>query len=116
MKKNYNLACRLSAALLMASVTIRFLAECFQNLWLKQHISGKAGEIAFVKNPQGSGSVYVTYIDQDKGGKVVRENYTDLFLCLTWIDIIRKIMVVLSGLSMVGYISGRVLQYFLKED
>lgn len=116
MKKNYNLACRLSAALLMASATIRFLADCFQNVWLKHHVSGKAGEIAFVKDPHGSDRVYVTYTDQEQNGAIVRENCTDLFLCLTWIDIIRKVMVVLSGLSMISYIANRVMQHFLKED
>lgn len=115
MKKNFRLACRISAALLIASAAIRFLAGCFQNFWLKRHVSGKAGEIAFVKDPQGNGSVFVTYTDRDMDGAIVSENCTDLFRCLTWIDITRKIMVALSALSMIGYIVSRVLEIFLKD-
>ncbi len=115
MKNHFNLACRISAALLMASATVRFLAGCFQNWWLKRHVSGKAGQISYVKDKNGTGSVYVTYIDKDTGN-VIQENCTELFRCITWVDITRNVMVVLSALSMISYIASCIMQVIFKED
>ena len=104
-KDSWQLVYRVSVILAAASAAVRFLLGWFRNFWIRRHLEDDSkGLIYLHRDRGGQPSVFLAQADDKNGRRVVLENCTGLFLQLTWVDIIRKVMafVAVAGICLYG--------------
>ena len=107
-RKSNLLLSRISLGMLIGSVCLRCGLGAVRSHWIANHLQGGKQNLAFIdRDASGAQAVYLC----NESDGVIVEDCTDLFLQLTWIEIVRK---VLAGIATAGMLVCLFFTFFAK--
>ena len=99
----------ISFCMLVLSFIIRYGIGYFSHRWINTNLHD-GSSLGTILDMDGKTSVYVKKYRQYKGDK------TFIFKGLAWMDYVRKVLAIISGVGIISYTSALAYKYLLKED